>query len=66
MIQITILHLQTEMDGLVHELADQPTPVFLENILRVMQHVMQQWQAEFDWVKSLREEELGAGAEDVR
>ena len=57
--QITILHLQTEMDGLVHELADQPTPVFLENILRVMQHVMQQWQAEFDWVKSLREAPLG-------
>lgn len=56
--QITILHLQTEMDGLVHELADQPTPVFLENILRVMQHVLQQWQAEFDWVKSLREVEL--------
>ena len=60
--QITILHLQTEMDGLVHELADHPSPAFLENILRVMQHVVQQWQAEFDWVKSVREQELEARA----
>src|SRR5712692_793845 len=59
--QITILHLQTEMDGLVHELANHPTPAFLENLLRVMQHVVQQWQAEFDWVKSVREQELKAG-----
>ena len=56
--QITILHLQTEMDGLVHELADHPTPAFLENILRVMKHIMQQWQGELDWVKSLREQEM--------
>ena len=56
--QITILHLQTEMDGIVHELADYPTPAFLENILRVMKHNVQQWQSEFDWVKSLREEKL--------
>ena len=60
---IFILHLQTEMDGLVHELADHPTPAFLENHLRVMQHVVQQWQAEFDWVKSVREQELKAGLE---
>jgi DNA-binding PadR family transcriptional regulator len=59
--QITILHLQTEMDGLVHELADHPSPTFLENILRVMKHIVQQWQAELDWVKSLREEELRVG-----
>ena len=50
------------MDGLVHELADHPSPAFLENILRVMQHVVQQWQAEFDWVKSVREQELEARA----
>ncbi|HXZ05676.1 MAG TPA: PadR family transcriptional regulator [Ktedonobacteraceae bacterium] len=54
--QITILHLQTEMDGLVHELADHPSPLFLENLLKVMRHIVQQWQAEYDWVKSLREE----------
>ena len=59
--QITILHLQTEMDGLVHELADHPTPTFLENIFRVMKHIVQQWQAEFDWVKSVREEVLRVG-----
>ena len=63
--QITILHLQTEMDALVHELADHPTPAFLENILRVMKHIVQQWQAEFDWVKSVREEELEIGAESA-
>lgn len=56
--QITILHLQTEMDGLVHELADHSTPAFLENLLRVMKHIVQQWQAEFDWVRSVREQEL--------
>ena len=50
--QITILHLRTEMDGLVHELADHPTPAFLENILRVMKHILQQWQARLDWVKT--------------
>jgi DNA-binding PadR family transcriptional regulator len=59
--QITILHLQTEMDGLVHELADHPSPTFLENILRAMKHIVQQWRAELDWVKSLREEELRVG-----
>jgi DNA-binding PadR family transcriptional regulator len=64
--QITILHLQTEMDGLVHELADHPTPAFLENLLRVMQHIVQQWQAEFDWVKSVREQELKAGVPPSR
>jgi len=48
------------MESLVHELADHPTPAFLENLLRVMKHIVQQWQAEFDWVKSVREEELEA------
>jgi DNA-binding PadR family transcriptional regulator len=56
--QTTILHLQTEMDGLVHELADHPSPAFLENLLRVMKHIVQQWQAEFDWVRRVREQEL--------
>jgi DNA-binding PadR family transcriptional regulator len=56
--QTTILHIQTEMDGLVHELADHPTPAFLENLLRVMKHIVQQWQEEFDWVRGVREEEL--------
>jgi hypothetical protein len=30
-----------------------------------MKHIAQQWQAEFGWVKSLREEELKAGVENV-
>ena len=54
----TILHTQTEMDGLVYELADHPNPAFLENLLRVMKHIVEQWQAEFDWAKSIREQEL--------
>ena len=54
----TILHTQTEMEGIVHELADQSNPVFLENVLRVMKHIVQQWQAEFDWAKGIREQEL--------
>jgi hypothetical protein len=29
--------------------------------LRVIQHIVQQWQAEFDWVKTVREQELEAG-----
>ena len=57
--QTTILHVQTEMDALVHELADHANPAFLENLLRVMKHIVQQWQAEFDWIKSIRQQELG-------
>ncbi|HKV59558.1 MAG TPA: PadR family transcriptional regulator [Ktedonobacteraceae bacterium] len=56
--QATVLHTQTEMDSLVYELADQPNPAFLENLLRVMKHIVQQWQAELDWVRSVREQEL--------
>src|SRR5438105_10386472 len=56
--QTTILHKQTERESLIHELADHPNPAFLENVVRVMKHVEQQWQAELEWVKSVREEEL--------
>ncbi len=56
--QTTILHKQTERESLVHELADHPNPAFLENVVRVMTHVEQQWQAELEWVKSIREEEM--------
>jgi len=56
--QTIILHTQTEMEGLVHELANHPVPAYLENLLRVMQHVVQQWQAEHDWIKTIREQEL--------
>ncbi|MGH2497904.1 MAG: PadR family transcriptional regulator [Ktedonobacteraceae bacterium] len=56
--QATILHSQTEMDSIVYELADHPNPAFLENLLRVMKHILQQWQAELDWVWGVREQEL--------
>ncbi|HEU0003536.1 MAG TPA: PadR family transcriptional regulator [Ktedonobacteraceae bacterium] len=56
--QTTILHTQSEMEGIVYELADHPDPVFLENVLRNMKHTEQLWQAEFDWAKSVREQEL--------
>jgi len=60
--QTTILHLQTERASLVYELADH---TFLENVVRVMKHVEQQWQAELEWVKGVREEEVGK-MEEVR
>ena len=56
--QATILHSQTEMDSIVYELADHPNPAFLENLLRVMKHILQQWQAELDWIRGIREQEL--------
>jgi len=56
--QATILHVQTEMESIVYEMAEHSTPAFLENVLRVMKHNMQRWQAEFDWIRSIREQEL--------
>ena len=56
--QTTVLHRQTEMDSIVYELADHPNPAFLENLLRVMKHIVQQWQSELDWIRSIREQEL--------
>lgn len=53
--QTYILHLETEMDALVHELANQPNPYYLKNVLNVMQHIKEQWQGELDWARSLRE-----------
>ena len=47
-----------EMDGLTHELASHPNPAYLGNLLRVMGHITRQWQAELDWARSIREEEL--------
>ena len=60
--QATVLHTQTEMDSLVYELADHPNPAFLENLLRVMKHIVEQWQAEFDWIRGIREQELANAA----
>jgi DNA-binding PadR family transcriptional regulator len=56
--QTSILHLQTERAGLNHELSQQTQPLFLANVLRVMEHVERQLQAELDWVRDLREQEI--------
>lgn len=58
--QTTVLHTQTEMEGLVHELAAHQAPAYLENLLLVMKHIEQQWQAEADWVRSVREQVLAS------
>ncbi len=58
--QTTVLHIQTEMEGLVHELAAHQTPAYLENLLQVMKHVEQQWQAESAWIQSVREQALAS------
>ena len=57
--QTTILHKQTERESLIHELADHSNPVFLENVVRVMMHEEEQWEAELEWVRGIREEEVG-------
>ncbi len=60
--QTTILHLQTEMANLAHELSHQPDPHFLGSVLKVMRHLEEQTQAELEWARSLREEELSQKA----
>jgi DNA-binding PadR family transcriptional regulator len=57
--QAIILHTQTEMEALVHELADHPNPAYLENLLKLMKHIKENWQAEYEWIRSIREQELG-------
>jgi DNA-binding PadR family transcriptional regulator len=58
--QTTVLHIQTEMEGLVHELAAHQAPTYLENLLQVMKHIEQQWQAESEWTRSVREQALAS------
>ena len=56
--QTSILHLQTEMASLTHELSSLTNQHFLENVLVVMKHVEEQTQAELAWARDLREQEL--------
>lgn len=51
--QTTILCLQTEMGNLVHELAHDSNPGYLQSVLDVMQHVTRQWEAERDWIAAI-------------
>src|SRR5260370_2686110 len=54
----SILHMQTERANLAHELSQQPDTVFLENVVRTIQHVEDQLQRELDWTRKLRANEL--------
>ncbi len=45
--------LQTEMGNLVHELAHDSNPGYLQSVLDVMQHVTRQWEAERDWIAAI-------------
>lgn len=56
--QISILHLQTEMSNLTHELSGMPHQHFLKNLLSVMGHIERQTQMELVWVRGLRKQEL--------
>ena len=56
--QTSILHLQTEMASLTHELSGFPQQHFMKNVLRVMEHIERQTQAELLWARGLREQEL--------
>jgi DNA-binding PadR family transcriptional regulator len=56
--QTIVLHTQTEMEGLTHELAHHPSPAYLENLLQVMGHVVELWQAESHWIRGIRQQEL--------
>jgi DNA-binding PadR family transcriptional regulator len=56
--QTSVLYLHTEMESLVHELAGQSNRAFLENVLRVMTHMAEQWQAELAWARTVREQEM--------
>jgi len=57
--QMTILHIQNEMADLGHEIEYD---VFRTNVLNVMRHVEQQWQAELAWVREMRASEVARQA----
>lgn len=59
--QTVVLHTQTEMDGLVYELANHPEPEYLKSLLQVMKHIVEQWQTEYNWIKGMLEQELARG-----
>jgi DNA-binding PadR family transcriptional regulator len=64
--QACILHNKTEAANLVHELADNKgtNPAHRELALNIMQHRVEQWQAEVDWTLQLREK-LVPGKKDT-
>ncbi len=56
--QAHILHLIAEREDLVAHKGFELGPVHLSSTLNVMQHLIDQWQLELDWARSLREQEL--------
>jgi DNA-binding PadR family transcriptional regulator len=59
--QVHVLHITAEADDLVQRSPDwgpEWGPTRLKAVLVVMQHMVDQWQVELDWAKSLREREL--------
>ena len=60
--QAHILHLTAEGEDL--QVGKHLSPAHLSATLKVMQHLIDQWQLELEWTRSLREEEL-AQAEDI-
>jgi len=59
--QAHLLHITAEADDLVQRSPDwgpEWGPTRFKAVLEVMQHMVDQWQVELDWAKSLREREL--------
>jgi DNA-binding PadR family transcriptional regulator len=59
--QVHVMHLTAEADDLVQRSPDWGPdwgPTRLKAVLDVMQHMVDQWQVELDWAKTLREREL--------
>ncbi len=56
--QAHILHLIAEREDFVANKGFELGPAYLSATLNVMQHLIDQWQLELDWARSLREQEL--------
>ena len=61
--QAHILHLTAEREDLVAHKGFELGPAHLSSTLNVMQHLIDQWQLELDWARSLREQELSQAEE---
>lgn len=61
--QAHVLHLLAERDD-IQARTEQIDPVHVGAVVQVMQHMIDQWQLELDWAKSLRQQEL-AQAEGI-
>jgi DNA-binding PadR family transcriptional regulator len=58
--QAHILHLQAEAEDMTREFAswgEAENISWLQDVLNVMQHTVDQWELELQWIKSLREKE---------